>query len=243
MADLSGVERGRYVQEMFANIAHRYDLMNRVMTFGQDARWRREVIRRASVPNSGKLLDLGAGTGDLALEALIQHPDAHVVAADFTLEMMRTGRGRPKLKGLYKADLDWTSADAQSLPYPGHTFDAVVSGFLLRNVSDLDQCLSEQRRVLKPGGWIVALDTSPPPKSPLTPFLRFQLHTVIPALGEILTGQREAYTYLPDSTEGFLEPERLAARFCSAGFVQVGFRRVMFGTVAIHWGLKPGTEE
>jgi demethylmenaquinone methyltransferase/2-methoxy-6-polyprenyl-1,4-benzoquinol methylase len=227
---------------MFASIANRYDLMNRAMTLGQDIRWRREVIRRACLPAGGKLLDLGAGTGDLAREALRQRPGVWVVAADFTLEMMRVGREWGTLEGRQNAEPDWSAADAQRLPFPGNTFDAVVSGFLLRNVSDLNRCLGEQQRVLKPGGWIVTLDTTPPPRTPLAPLLRFQLHTVIPALGGILTGQREAYTYLPDSTEGFLEPERLAARLCAEGFVQVGFRRLMFGTVAIHWGRMPEEE-
>ena len=243
MADLSGVERAHYVQNMFAHIAHRYDLMNRLMTMGQDSRWRREVIQRAALPPGGKLLDLGAGTGDLACEALRQRPGAQAVAADFTLEMMRVGRERLTLEGRKSTDLDWSGADAQCLPFLERTFDAVVSGFLLRNVGNLDRCLREQRRVLRPGGVIVSLDTAPPPKTPLAPLLRFQLHTVIPALGGLLTGHREAYTYLPDSTEGFLEPERLAARFCAAGFVQVGFRRLMFGSVAIHWGRKTGNEE
>ena len=129
------------------------------------------------------------------------------------------------------------------LPFPDESFDAVVSGFLLRNVIDLPLSLSEQYRVLKPGGWIVSLDTTPPPDSPLAPLIRIHLHTVIPTLGRLLTGQEEAYVYLPDSTEGFLEPEQLAARLFSTGFRQVAFRRLMFGTVAIHWGQKMHTSE
>ena len=93
--------------------------------------------------------------------------------------------------------------------------------------------------MLKPGGMIISLDTTPPPATPLAPFLRFHMHTLIPTLGGVLTGQKEAYTYLPDSTEGFLEPERLSARMQSAGFERVRFRRTMFGTVAIHWARKP----
>jgi demethylmenaquinone methyltransferase/2-methoxy-6-polyprenyl-1,4-benzoquinol methylase len=97
MADLSGNERVNYVREMFTRIAFRYDLMNRLMTAGQDVRWRREVIRRAEIPAGGYVLDLGAGTGDLAREALRQVPDCHAVAADLTMEMMRVGRRRMKL--------------------------------------------------------------------------------------------------------------------------------------------------
>jgi len=231
MANLSQAERARYVQGMFGRIAHRYDLMNRLMTAGQDVRWRREVIRRASLPSQARLLDLGAGTGDLAQEALRQRPDCRPVAADFTMQMMRVGRQRPG-----SSRLDWSSADALHLPFAGETFDAVVSGFLLRNVIDLELALREQHRVLKPGGWMVALDTTRPPRGLLSPLINFHLHSVIPTLGRLVTGEGDAYSYLPDSTEGFLGAESLAARIASAGFQEAGFHRLMFGTVAIHWG-------
>lgn len=232
MTNLSGNQRGQYVQAMFARIAPHYDRMNRLMTAGQDVRWRQEAIRRTALPRGGRLLDLGAGTGDLAAEALRQFPGCQVVAADFTLEMMLAGRATRE------ADLAWSGADALRLPFPDHTFAAVVSGYLLRNVSDLSQALCEQHRVLQPGGRLVALDTTRPPKGFLSPFINFHLHTVIPALGRLLAGESEAYTYLPDSTQAFLSAEQLAARLVQAGFRQVGFRRLMFGTMAIHWGVK-----
>jgi len=237
-SDMTGIERAHYVQDMFSRIAFRYDLMNRLMTAGQDVSWRREVIQRARLPFGGHLLDLGAGTGDLAREALHQHPDCHPIAADFTLEMMRVGRTRLASGGQDHHHLDWSAADALRLPFPDETFDAVVSGFLLRNVSDVRLCLQEQHRMLKRGGTVVALDTTRPPQNVLTPFIQFHLHRIIPMLGQILTGESEAYTYLPDSTENFLGAELLAARMVSAGFHRVGFRRLMFGTIAIHWGQK-----
>lgn len=239
MANLTGSERAHYVQEMFTRIAGHYDVMNRLMTAGQDVRWRKEVIRRADLPSSGRLLDLGAGTGDLSREALRQRPAAHLVAADFTLEMMRTGRSRIT-PGEPAERIEWVSADGLHLPFPDHSFDAVVSGFLLRNVTDVRLCLAEQYRVLKPGGRIVTLDTTPPPQSPLAPLIRFHLHTIIPTLGSLIAGQSEAYNYLPNSTESFLEPEKLAARLVGAGFCEVAFQRLMFGTIAIHWGVKDG---
>jgi demethylmenaquinone methyltransferase/2-methoxy-6-polyprenyl-1,4-benzoquinol methylase len=239
VAKLTGKERADEVQRMFARIAHRYDLMNRLMTGGRDKAWRREVIRRAGLPPRGRLLDIGAGTGDLALEALRQQPGAQAVAADFTIEMMRAGRARFGKKsqppsGLY----GWLTADALNLPFPDQSFDAVVSGFLLRNVTDIRQALAEQYRVLKPGGRLVALDTTPPPRNLLLPFVRFHLHTVIPTLGKLVIGSADAYHYLPDSTENFLRAEQLAARLAEVGFVRVGFRRIMLSTIAIHWGTK-----
>jgi len=233
MANLTGLERSGYVQTMFTRIAHRYDRMNRLMTIGQDVRWRQEVIQRSELPPHGYLLDLGAGTGDLARESLRQHPHCQAVAADFTLEMMRMGKRRPGT-----AHLAWSAADALLLPFPPDTFDAVVSGFLLRNVIDLRGALQEQYRLLKPGGRVISLDTTRPPTNLLSPAINFHLHVVIPTLGRFVVGEGEAYKYLPDSTETFLEAEQLASRMVDTGFRQVGFRRVMFGTVAIHWGVK-----
>lgn len=233
MANLTGSDRARYVQSMFARIAGRYNLMNRLMTAGQDVRWRREVVRRAALPPTGRLLDLGAGTGDLARESLRQYPDCCPVAADFTLEMMRVGREHSR--GDCTA---WSGADALRLPFPADTFDAVVSGFLFRNVSDIRQALQEQWRVLKPGGRIVILDTTRPTRNLLSPLIDIHLHTVIPTLGRLITGEAEAYTYLPESTEGFLAAEALAARLLEAGFHRVGFQHRMFSTIAIHWGTK-----
>ena len=233
MANLSGAERARYVQNMFSRIAGRYDLMNRLMTAGQDRAWRREVIQRLALPPQGDLLDLGAGTGDLAREALGQYPGCRPVAADFTLEMMLAGKQRSD-----SARLSWLGADALRLPFPDETFDAAVSGFLFRNVSDIAQALAEQRRVLRPGGRIVILDTTRPPRSWMTPLINIHFHYVIPTLGRLITGEGEAYTYLPESTENFLHAEQLAERMQTAGFRQVGYRRRMLATIAIHWGIK-----
>jgi demethylmenaquinone methyltransferase/2-methoxy-6-polyprenyl-1,4-benzoquinol methylase len=218
---------------MFSRIARRYDLMNRLMTAGQDTRWRRQVVLRTQLKAGGRLLDLGAGTGDLAREAVRQVPGCRIVAADFTLEMMRVGKSRSPSKGL-----NWTGADALRLPFPGETYEAVVSGFLLRNVTDIKLALREQWRVLKPGGIMVALDTTRPAENKLRVLIHFYLHVIIPSLGKLITGEAEAYTYLPETTAAFLEAEQLAIYMEEAGYQQVGFKRLMFGTIAIHWGMK-----
>jgi demethylmenaquinone methyltransferase/2-methoxy-6-polyprenyl-1,4-benzoquinol methylase len=229
----SGDDRARYVQDMFGRIAERYDLMNRLMTAGQDNRWRREVIQRSHIAAGGFLLDLGAGTGDLANEALRQVPGCRTAAADFTLEMMRVGKSRTS-----NQELNWTAADALWLPFNDDTFNAVVSGFLMRNVTNIHQSLEEQLRVLKPGGYLVALDTTRPAENNLKVFIDFYLDVIIPRLGRLISGEAEAYTYLPETTQAFLEAEQLAAYMEQAGFQKVGFRRRMFGTIAIHWGSK-----
>jgi len=235
VSQLTGAERARYVQSMFGRIAGRYDLMNRLMTGGQDARWRRLVIDLAQLPPGGRLADLGTGTGDLALEALSRDPAARAVGGDFTLEMMRVGRKRAA-----GSRVRWLGVDALNLPLPAGVFDAVTSGYLMRNVADVGRALAEQYRVLRPGGRVVCLDTTPPPRtrSVLRPFINFHLHVIIPALGRLVAGASDAYTYLPDSTERFLSAEQLAERFTAAGFREVHFKRLMFGTMAIHWGTR-----
>ncbi len=233
MTTLTGAERARYVQSMFGRIAGRYDLMNRLMTLGQDVGWRRRVIDLARLPPNGRLLDLGTGTGDLALEALARDPALVAVGGDFTLAMMRVGQRRPG-----GSQVRWSGIDALNLPFSSSQFDAVTSGYLMRNVIDVRRAWAEQYRVLRPGGRVVCLDTTPPPRNLLRPFINFHLHVVIPLLGRLVAGASDAYTYLPDSTENFLPAEQLAERLREAGFREVGFQRLMFGTMAIHWGTK-----
>ncbi|MFU8773695.1 MAG: class I SAM-dependent methyltransferase, partial [Anaerolineales bacterium] len=160
MEYLSGSGKAQHVQEMFARLSKQYDLMNRIMTARQDIRWRQEVVQRLNLPVGSLLLDLGAGTGDLAKEALLLHPDCQCVAADFTLEMLLVGKAKNK-----QMPIEWAVSDALCLSFPTNTFSAIVSGFLMRNVSDIDHALFEQHRVLKPGGKIVILDTTRPVKS------------------------------------------------------------------------------
>ncbi|MBL0344758.1 ubiquinone/menaquinone biosynthesis methyltransferase [Candidatus Villigracilis affinis] len=230
MTQLTGRERAAYVQNMFTQIAKRYDLMNRLMTGGQDIRWRKMVIKLARMTNNASLLDLGTGTGDLAREALTQFPQARITAADFTLEMMRVGKKN--------GSLNFSTADALHLPFNDASFDAVISGFLMRNVINLDKAIEEQYRVLKNGGRIVILDTTRPKKNILSPFIWIHMHIIIPTLGGLLTGVSEAYRYLPETTEGFVTAEDMAARMSKTGFKNVNFKRLMFGTIAIHWAEK-----
>ncbi len=236
MAQLQGNERSHYVQDMFGRIAKRYNLMNRVMTAGQDVRWRRFLVQQAELPRDAKVLDLATGTGDIAFEVNKQHPDAQVVGADFALPMMHVGQ---KLPG--GPQVRWTGADAMQLPFPNAYFDAALSGYLVRNVVDIMQTLGEQMRVLKPGGRIVILDTSPPPNSIMKPFILLYLNFGIPVLGRLIGGPAavDAYQYLPESTQAFKTPDELAQLMREAGYVNVGYQTFMFGTSAVHWGEKP----
>ena len=219
---------------MFGQIASKYDLLNRLMTGGQDINWRKVVVEKLSPKPDAWYLDNGAGTGDLAYAILSKEPHAGIVAADFTFEMISVGRLRPCQEKIY-----WVVADAENLPFRGSVFKGVVSGFLLRNVSDPRRAMGEQVRVLETGGNIVTLDTTPPKSGLLQPIIWVHLHIVIPLLGKLVAGSAEAYTYLPDTTEKFMTAEKLALLIENSGLCAVGFVRKMFGTVAIHWGKKP----
>lgn len=233
MAQLKGQARATYVRQMFDRIAPRYDLMNRLMTGGRDAAWRRMVVREAGLPQGGRLLDLATGTGDIALEALRADGSLCAVGADFAIEMMRRGRGKPGAERIR-----WACADGLALPFPEEAFDAVTSGFMLRNVIDVKCALSEQLRVVKPGGRMVCLEISRPPRNGFTPFYRFYFHRIVPLVGQLVSGNRSAYTYLPESADEFLAPDELADLMRRAGWRDVRYRRLMFGTVAVHMGVK-----
>ena len=233
MTHLQGPERAQYVQGMFARISARYDVMNRLMTGGRDIAWRRKVVRLAELGPNAHLLDVATGTGDILIEALKQQPQVLAIGSDFTFEMML--RGKPKAGAERVA---WNTADALHLPFPDSTFDAVTSGFGVRNFIDREQAFREQRRVLKPGGRVICLEISKPPKNLLRPFFLFFFNKIVPFVGGLISGQRDAYTYLPQSVNEFLTPDELRASMERAGLREVTYRRLMMSTVAIHVGTK-----
>ena len=233
MIPSSGAERAGYVRAMFGRIAPRYDIMNRLMTFGQDLHWRRLLLQRIALKQNERMLDLGTGTGDIAGEALSDEKVSLCVGADFALEMMQVGRLRPAMR-----QVRWTGSDALHLPFPGGSFDAVTSGFLMRNVIDIDAALAEQYRVLRVGGRVACLDTTPPLDNWLRPLILMHFRFIMPLLGRLVAGQAEAYAYLPSTTEKFLAPEALQQKFAQAGFQNVRYQRLMLGTIALHWAEK-----
>lgn len=226
-------EKPIYVRRMFTSIARRYDLMNRLMTGGRDRAWRRDVIRLAGLRPGEWLLDVATGTGDLGIEALRQTPGVHVVGLDFTREMMLVGRDKPLGRRMR-----FVEGDALQLPFPDGTFDAVVSGFGMRNVADLARAFAEQARVTRPGGRVLCLETTPPPEGIWGRLFRWYFFTVVPFMGGLLSGRRDAYAYLPHSTAHFPSPEAVRRVMVDAGLRHVRYRLLMGGTVAIHVGLK-----
>jgi demethylmenaquinone methyltransferase/2-methoxy-6-polyprenyl-1,4-benzoquinol methylase len=224
---------------MFARIAHRYDLMNRIMTVGQDTRWRKLLIEQANLPANGSLLDIATGTGDIAFEALRQRPDlARVVGADFTLPMMHVGQQRAATYNGGRIPMTWSGADTLHLPFPDNSFDAVASGFLMRNVISVPQALAEQVRVLKPGGRLLILEIPRPTDNIFGQLFRLYFHNVVPVVGGWISGQPDAYSYLPASADAFLRPNELQSQMEKSGLHHVTYRMLMFNTVALHVGAK-----
>jgi demethylmenaquinone methyltransferase/2-methoxy-6-polyprenyl-1,4-benzoquinol methylase len=218
---------------MFDAIAGRYDLMNRVMTMGQDQKWRRFVVNMAGDPGDGLTLDLATGTGDIGALMTDTHPQAKVVGGDFSLNMLMEAKKRFSDK-----QISWQACDANMLPFADDIFQSVTFGYLLRNVDDALRVLKEVRRVLKPGGKVVCLDTTPPTKNLLYPFVRFYFRYGIPILGKLIADDEAAYAYLTGSTMDFHNAEELARLFSDAGFIRVGYKKFMLGTIGVHWGEK-----
>ena len=228
--------KAAYVRSMFARIVPRYDLINGLMTMGLDRQWRRIAIELAR-PRDAVALDLATGTGDLAME-LARQGSRFVVGADFCPEMVAAAVQKVKRNGSV-APTAFLVGDAQQLPFPDNAFDCLVNGFLLRNVSDLDGALREFRRVLKPAGRLVCLDLTHPPRA-LRPLFWPWFRLVVPTLGGLVSGDFDAYTYLPDSLSTYPDADRLREMMLAAGFTNAAYRRVGMGTVAIHTAAKPG---
>jgi demethylmenaquinone methyltransferase/2-methoxy-6-polyprenyl-1,4-benzoquinol methylase len=202
--------------------------MNSLMTFGQDAGWRRRVAEAVKGVNPREVLDVGTGTGGLAAAISNAAPGAHVVGVDFTLPMLRRARTAAV-----------AAADALQLPFAEGRFDAVVSAFLVRNLADLSRGIAEQLRVLRPGGLLVILETTPGPTGVLRPLYQFYFRAVVPLLGKLIAGDAAAYTYLPESTMAFIEPSRLADVLRGAGVRKIEIRHLALGAVAITQGRRP----
>ncbi|PIP45893.1 MAG: hypothetical protein COX16_10935 [Deltaproteobacteria bacterium CG23_combo_of_CG06-09_8_20_14_all_51_20] len=222
------------IRQMFGRISGRYDLMNKLITMGMEGRWKRLVARLAASPGQSMLLDVGAGTGGIALEARRINPSLEVIALDFSIPMME--KGRLKEMG---ATIGWCAGDALNLPFGDMIFDAVTSGYLIRNVPGPLLAFKEQYRVLRPGGRVVCLDTSPPGSARLAPAVKWYLRLVIPMLGSLIAGDRSAYCYLASSTESFMTPEEVAGIMTKAGFENVRYWPQMLGTQMILTGIRP----
>ena len=192
---------------MLDAIADRYDLLNRLMSMGRDRAWR--VKTAAAVGSPRRILDLATGTGDLALDAALRHPDSHVTGLDPAERMLAIGRRKTERAGLSHR-IDYVQGDAQSLPFANHSFDAITMAFGIRNVPNRPLALAEMARVAAPGAKIAILELTEPQGLGLALLARFHVHWVVPALGAILSGAKE-YAYLAKSIAAFPAPDEFVA--------------------------------
>jgi demethylmenaquinone methyltransferase / 2-methoxy-6-polyprenyl-1,4-benzoquinol methylase len=219
---------------MFTRIARRYDLMNSLMTGGRHHAWRRRVAEGAAGAPAGPVLDLATGTADLALAVRARTPGRFVAGADFSEGMLRVGQAKLRQRRVARVEL--LVADALALPFRDGAFACVMSAFLLRNLENLERGLAEMRRVTMRGGRVITLDIVRPAVPLWGPAFGVYFNHVVPVVGALVAGDRQAYTYLPQSVERFVTPEQLARLMVSAGLRDVSFRRHGLGTIALHIG-------
>ena len=217
------------VRAMFDRIAGVYDLLNGVMTVGMHHRWRERAADLAEVSPGDRVLDVAAGTGDLAIELKRRvGTEGTVIASDFSEGMMELGRAKAP-------DVVFEWGNALDLPYEDNSFDAATAGFGVRNFSDLAKGLSEMVRVVRPGGKVVVLEMTTPERPPLSFFFRVWFDRIVPNLGKV-AGESDAYTYLPNSVKRFPGPRDLAALMSAVGLDEMKYVLTAGGIIALHHG-------
>jgi demethylmenaquinone methyltransferase/2-methoxy-6-polyprenyl-1,4-benzoquinol methylase len=234
--DQSEIEKARWVQGMFGRIAGRYDLLNHLLSFNLDKRWRARTVKRVApilARSDAKVLDLCCGTGDV-LMAL--RGAARVIGSDFCHPMLLEARRKSPLSPLFEAD-------ALALPLAGNSLDLITCAFGFRNLANYQAGLDELLRVLKPGGVAAILEFSRPTNRAFGALYGFFSTRVLPRVGGMISGSPDAYSYLPDSIQKFPGAEDLAERMKSAGFARVEFECMTGGAVALHLGYKRDTNE
>ncbi len=225
-------EKAAYVERMFARIAGRYDTINAAMTFGLDRGWRRYAVAQLAPPAGGRALDVGTGTGDFL--PILAACGVTAVGADFTLPMMQAGL--PKIA--HVAHTAFVAGDALHLPFPDATFDAITTGFTMRNVVDIGQAFAEMWRVARPGGAVACLEVARPHNPLVRLGHRIYFEQVVPRLAQMLGGDGRAYSYLPQSARAFPPPDQLATIMRTAGWQHVRYRLLGLGAAAVHVGYK-----
>ena len=228
------------VKGMFNRITPHYDLLNRLLSGRRDVAWRRFAAKRIP-PEARLILDVACGTGDLAIEICRRRPGTEVYAVDFAQKMMEFGVLKSVKRGL-NSRIHFIGGNALKLPFPDDTFDVCGAAFGLRNIPDKLSALKEMRRVVKPGGRVFILEMTFPRDLKLRRLFLWYFRNVMPRVGRMISGDRNAYRYLPDSIQDFLPPEELSALFIEAGLAEVKAFPLHWGMTYLHEGAKKNDE-
>ena len=237
MVNLQGKDKSKFVSNMFNRISGRYDLLITIMTAGMHYSWRKKATKYLKKSETGMFLDVATGTGDFAFEILNQKIANKVVGLDFSVEMLNIGQIKSEKRNFDKKFVP-VVADAHELPFADNSFESITIGFGVRNFVDLSIALEELLRVLVPGGNLVILEIVKPEGKIMSRLFPLYFEKITPRIGSIFAGDREAYTYLPQSVSNFLTSTQLAVLMTKKGFKKPVVKKLAFGTVAIVVGQK-----
>ncbi len=232
--EISSKEKARRVLSHFDSVARKYDFMNTLLSFGIHYWWKRTAIRMMGLKPCDRVLDVCGGTGDLSLmAAAAMGPSGRVMLYDFNAEMMKAGR--PKMDRCpFSGAVSFVRGDAEQIAFPDNTFDAAMVGFGIRNLTHMEKGFEEMFRVLRPGGRMMCLEFSKPTAPVFRQLYDFYSFYIMPFLGELIAGSRQAYTHLPESIRMFPIPDELAAILRRIGYTHVRYRRLTNGIAVIH---------
>lgn len=232
-------EKAGQVAQVFHSVAGKYDMMNDLMSMGVHRLWKRFTIELSGVRPGHQVLDIAGGTGDLTMKfSDLVGRDGQVVLADINASMLQVGRGRLTDRG-YVGNIEYVQADAEHLPFPDNSFNAVSIAFGLRNVTDKDQALRDMCRVLKPGGKLLVLEFSKPTNPLLSKAYDLYSFNALPLMGQLVAGDGNSYQYLAESIRMHPDQETLKGMMDAAGFVNTRYHNMTGGIVALHAGIKP----
>jgi demethylmenaquinone methyltransferase / 2-methoxy-6-polyprenyl-1,4-benzoquinol methylase len=235
MEEINSPGKKERVEAMFNAISRRYDLLNHLLSFGIDRRWRRKLIARLPAGSKVRVLDVATGTGDLAIAAA-RHTGAHITATDIAWKMMEQGEKKVLRLGLQN-HITFIQADAEALPFEDKTFDALMVAFGVRNFEHLDKGLHEFFRVLKPGSKVLVLEFSMPRNIMIRALYRLYFGRILPVIGKLVSRHPDAYRYLPESVDLFPYGDAFLDHLQKAGFVQSGHWTLSGGIAMLYEGI------
>ena len=235
---MSAREKAELVTAHFSSIARKYDFMNTLLSGGLHYVWKRQAVQMLAIQPGNRVIDVCGGTADLAILAGRQvGPAGKVVLYDMNLDMIETGRPKISRKDL-QARIVHVQGDAERISARDESFDVAMVGFGIRNLTHVEKGFQEMHRVLRPGGKLMCLEFSKPSAPWFRKLYDLYSFSIMPLVGQLLTGSRQAYTYLPESIRLFPEPDQLSAMLERIGFHSVTYRRLTNGIAVVHLGVK-----